>query len=201
MESKRSHLRELRDRFHQTLRRSRFAYLSERHNPVVVLSLFSFINGCLSIAIMSGIAWMTSESFIFPSLGPTAFLFFSTPLAHASSPRNALGGHFIGVLAGMASLYLFGLQDAPAVIISGVSGERIGAAALSIGLTSGLMILLRVHHPPAGATTLIIALGFLRTPREMLILMIAVVLLIVQSFIINRLAGVPYPLWSTPPET
>ena len=58
------------------------------------------------------------------------------------------------------------------------------------------MALLRVSHPPAGATTLIVALGIIFQPRELVVIEIAVVLLTVQAVVINRIAGIPYPLWS-----
>lgn len=58
------------------------------------------------------------------------------------------------------------------------------------------MVLFRVPHPPAGATTLIVSLGILRTPAHLVILMAAVVLLALQAFVINRLAGLPYPIWA-----
>jgi CBS-domain-containing membrane protein len=61
------------------------------------------------------------------------------------------------------------------------------------------MVLARVPHPPAGATTLIVSLGILREPDQLVILMVAVVLLVVQGFLINRLAGIPYPVWSPRP--
>ncbi|MEO6891518.1 MAG: HPP family protein, partial [Ktedonobacteraceae bacterium] len=57
---------------------------------------------------------------------------------------------------------------------------------------------LRSPHPPAGATTLIISLGLLTRPWQLLLLMGAVVLLTLQALAINRLAGIPYPLWSPP---
>jgi hypothetical protein len=55
---------------------------------------------------------------------------------------------------------------------------------------------LRSPHPPAGATTLIISLGILIKPWQVLLLLVVVVLLILQAFAINRLAGIPYPLWN-----
>jgi CBS domain-containing membrane protein len=61
------------------------------------------------------------------------------------------------------------------------------------------MVIARVPHPPAGATTLIVSLGILREPDQLLILMVAVVLLVAQGFLINRLAGIPYPVWSPRP--
>jgi CBS domain-containing membrane protein len=63
-------------------------------------------------------------------------------------------------------------------------------------VSSGVMVLLRAPHPPAGATTLIVSLGLLVAPEKLLILMIAVVLLTVQAFVINRAAGIDYPVWS-----
>lgn len=178
--------------------RFRFSNLAERHESRWLLSLFSFINGCLSIAIMATVALVSGQPFIFPSLGPTAFLFFYTPLAPPASPRNTIIGHLIGALAGFGSLLIFGLQDVGPALTTGVTAERVGAAALSLGLTSGLMVLAKAPHPPAGATTLIISLGILRTFDQIIVLMVAVVLLTCQALVINRLAGLPYPRWSAP---
>lgn len=180
------------------LLRLRYANMAERNESRWLISLFSFINGCLSIAIMAMVAHFSDQPFIFPSLGPTAFLFFYAPLAPPASPRNTIIGHLIGALSGLGSLMIFGLQDVGPALITGVSNERVGAAALSLGLTSGLMLLAKAPHPPAGATTLIISLGILRTFGQIVVLMIAVVLLTFQALIINRLAGLPYPLWSAP---
>lgn len=169
------------------------------------MAAFSFINGCLSIAIMSLAALITSQPFVFPSLGPTAFLFFFTPTAPSASPRNTIYGHAIGAAAGWASLWIFGLQHAGPALAVGVTWPRVLAAALSLGLTSGLMVLARAPHPPAGATTLIISLGLLPHLQQLGVLMFAVVLLVLQAIIINRLAGIDYPLWAArraiaPPE-
>jgi hypothetical protein len=48
----------------------------------------------------------------------------------------------------------------------------------------------------ASATTLIVSLGILREPGQLAVLMLAVVLLVIQGFVINRLAGIPYPRWA-----
>lgn len=177
-------------------RRLRLAPLMAHHDHTAVLGSFALINGFISIALMSLLALVTHEPFIFPSLGPTAFLLFYTPHAAAASPRNAFAGHLIGVLCGYLALVVFGLQDAGPAVTSGVDLARTGAAALSLGLTAGLMVWLAVPHPPAGATTLIVSLGILATPDELVVLMVGVVLLIAQGFVINRLAGIDYPLWA-----
>ena len=177
-------------------RRFQLKSLLSNHSRIPVLALFGFVNGCISIGIMAGLAIITRSPFIFPSLGPTAFLFFYTPTAPPASPRNALVGHGIGVVAGYLSLVITGLTLAGPAFEVGVTGSRVIAAALSLGLTSGLMVLLKSPHPPAGATTLIISLGIMTKPLHLLILMCAVVLLTAQAFIINRLAGIDYPLWN-----
>lgn len=43
---------------------------------------------------------------------------------------------------------------------------------------------------------MIISLGILTEPAHLGVLMLAVGLLTVQAFAINRLAGVPYPRWA-----
>ncbi len=178
-------------------RRLRLPALERRHNSVIVLGTFSLVNGFLSIALMALAAYLTGAPLVFPSLGPTAFLLFYTPRAAAASPRNTLAGHTIGVLAGYASLAAFGLTTAGPAGGHEVTAARVGAAALSLGLTAGFMVWLRVPHPPAGATTLIVSLGVITEPADQAVVMLGVLLLLVQGFVINRLAGIDYPLWAS----
>jgi len=180
-------------------RRARLPALTQRHDSTLVLGLFAFVNGLIAIAVMALAAFVTGEPFVFPSLGPTAFLLFYTPLVPASSPRNTIGGHAIGAAAGYLALVVFGLTDNAPALATSVTGARVGAAALSLGLTSGAMVWARVPHPPAGATTLIVSLGILREPEQLAVLLLAVALLVVQGFAINRLAGIPYPAWRPAP--
>ena len=131
-------------------------------------------------------------SFAWPNGVPVLLLTASVP---AASPRNTLYGHFIGAAVGWGCLLAFGLQGEGPSTAVGVTWERVLAAGLSLGLTSGLMVLVRAPHPPAGATTLIISLGVLHEFEHLVVLMFAVVLLTLQAIGINRLAGIPYPLW------
>lgn len=177
-------------------RRFGLTSLEQRHDSVLVLGAFALVNGCISIAIMAFAALVTGQPFMFPSLGPTAFLLFYTPLAVAASPRNTVAGHLIGVIFGYSALVIFGLLEAGSAMSEGFSLTRVFAAAFAVGFTSAFMIWLRVPHPPAGATTLIVSLGILVRPEQLAVLMLAVVLLTGQGIIINRLAGLDYPLWA-----
>lgn len=174
--------------------------LTTRYSHRSVMAGFSFVNGTVSIALISFLALLTQQAFIFPSLGATAFILFHIPLAEPASPRNTLSGHLIGALAGFASLYLFGLADSPSAMAAGVDPARVGAAALSLGVTGFMMVWLRVPHPPAGATALIVSLGLMHELEQLPILMAGVVLLLLQAFTLNRLAGLPYPLWRARPS-
>lgn len=174
----------------------RLAWLLDRFSERPMWALFMFINGFVTIAILAGVAMISHTPFVFPSLGPTAILLFYTPLSPTASPRHTICGHALGILCGYGSLLLMGLQHAPPAIEVGVDSRRIMAAALSLAFTGALMILFKAAHPPAGATTLIVSLGIVTKPFYLLVIEIAVALLVGQAIVINRLAGLDYPLWA-----
>ena len=66
---------------------------------------------------------------------------------------------------------------------------------VGLALTDAVLLLLRSSHPPVGATTQIVSLGFLQTPPEMAAQMAGVVLLTVVEWSINRDSGVLVPVW------
>jgi CBS domain-containing membrane protein len=177
--------------------RLRLTSLLERFSERPVWALFMFINGFITIAILAGVSKISHTPFIFPSLGPTAILLFYTPLSPTASPRHTICGHAVGILCGYGSLLLLGLQHAPPAVLVGVDTRRIMAAALSLACTGALMILFKAAHPPAGATTLIVSLGIVTKPSYLLVIEVAVALLVGQAMVINRLAGLDYPLWAS----
>lgn len=183
------------------LQRLRLTRLLGRFQERLVWAAFMFINGFVTIALLAATAMVTRIPFIFPSLGPTAFLLFFTPNAPTASPRHTVYGHAIGIFCGYGALWLMNLQHAPPALVTGVDLHRVIAAALSLAATGALMILCKAAHPPAGATTLIISLGIVTRPFYLVIIEVAVVLLCLQAIAINRLAGLDYPLWArrTPP--
>src|ERR1035441_127928 len=111
------------------------------------------------------------------------------------APRTTILGHAIGLICGYAAFELTVASSPPFGLHPGVHAARVLAAALSLSATGAFMALFRVSHPPAGATTLIVSLGIISQPRELVIIEIAVILLTAQALAINRLAGIPYPLW------
>jgi CBS domain-containing membrane protein len=157
--------------------------------------------GSLVVIGLSGLwAWLFKEPLLFPSLGATAFLFFETPMAEVGTPRNAVIGHLVAIVAAIASLGAFGLLGEPSVYVQGVTPARIGAVAFSVAVTGGVLRVLRAAHPPAGATTIIVSSGLLAKPHQIAAVAAGVLLITAAGWTLNRLMGVPAPRWSGPPR-
>src|SRR5215472_12369950 len=184
------------DYIRSLLRYLRLNWLLQHFPERLVRSIYVFVNSFITIAVLALLALVTRNPFVFPSLGPTAYLLFFSPLGKTSSPRHTIYGHAIGLVCGYAAFALTGAGALPFGTHQGIFWPRILSAALSLSVTGALMVLLDVSHPPAGATTLIVSLGIISKPRELVIIEIAVFLLVAQALAINRLAGLPYPLWS-----
>ena len=176
--------------------RLRLTWLLQRFPERPLWALFMFVNGFVTIALLAVVAMVSHTPFVFPSLGPTAILLFVTPLSPTASPRNTLYGHAIAIVCGYGSLLLTGLNQAPPALVTDINSRRIVAAALSLALTSALLVLFKSVHPPAGATTLIVSLGIVTNVFYLFILEIAVAILVLQGILINRAAGLDYPLWA-----
>jgi CBS-domain-containing membrane protein len=76
--------------------------------------------------------------------------------------RNVAFGHAIGLAAGLLAVYLTGAAREPAVmdmVQDTLSLERVAASVIALGLSLAVQHRLKLMHPPAEATTLIVALG------------------------------------------
>jgi CBS domain-containing membrane protein len=183
------------DHIFSFFRKLRLDWLLLHFPPRLVRSAYVFVNGFITIGVLALLALVSRNPFVFPSLGPTAYLLFFSPLGRTSSPRNTVLGHAIGLVCGYAAFAATGAGALPFGAHPGIFWPRILAAALSLSATGAFRVLLDVSHPPAGATTLIVSLGIISQPRELVIIEIAVFLLVAQALAINRLAGLGYPLW------
>lgn len=179
-------------------RRLRLDWLLLHFPPRLVRSVYVFVNGFITIGVLALLSLVSRNPFVFPSLGPTAYLLFFSPLGRTSSPRNTIFGHAVGLICGYVAFVATGAGALPFGVHAGIFWPRILAAALSLSATGAFMVLLDVNHPPAGATTLIVSLGIISRPRELVIIEVAVFLLVAQALVINRLAGLRYPFWSSP---
>jgi CBS-domain-containing membrane protein len=167
---------------------------------MVLRAAYVFVNSFLSIGLLALLAVTTGVPFVSPSLGPTAYQLFFSPLAPSSAPPQALIGHALGLICGYLAFRLTRIPMFSVLASRHFDWRAVLAAALSLAGTAALMILVRTSHPPAGATTLIVSLGIITEPSHLMVMELAVAVLTVQAFCINRLAGIPYPAWKEVPS-
>lgn len=106
------------------------------------------------------LAVVTGQVFLFPSLGPTAVMLAHEPQHRSSRPYAVLVSHAVGFAAASVSVMLFGIGFAPSVFETHTVGlARAGAAVLALALAVFLEVVFHAEHPPAAATTLLVALG------------------------------------------
>lgn len=174
---------------------------SGRRTQILVLAFVS-VAGFTALAIISLAAYLTALPLLFPPLGPSAFILFHTPMAAPASPKHVILAHATALASGLLALRLAHLLFPGAGLLepSLVSWPRILAIAGAMALCSAAMIGGRFHHPPAAATALIAAMGFLESWVQVVGLLVAVLLLVAEAFVLNRVVGgLPYPLWRSDP--
>lgn len=152
-------------------------------------AVYAAVLSLVVVAASGAVGLALHQPWLFPSLGPTVMLFFESPSQKASKPLNTLVGHGVGLLAGVAMLYAFGLQNARPAPVGGLTPSYLLAGALSVGLTTMVLTLLKTPHPPAGATTLIVSLGTLTSGTELLAMVGAVILITIMGWGLNLLFG------------
>ncbi|QFU82230.1 HPP family protein [Natronorubrum aibiense] len=127
------------------------------------------------------LAWLSGLALLFPSLGPSAFVLALFQDGDATAPRRVIGGHVIGVVAGLLVYHLLasGLSMTTAADPASLEGLRLAASGVfATTLTAGGMLATDTRHPPACATTLIVSLGLLSTLLEGVLIVAAVVVLV-----------------------
>ena len=111
--------------------------------PVKKIGL-ACLGSFLIITVLALLADATSTPLILGSFGATCVLVFGYPDASFSQPRNVVIGHITTTFIGLLFLtYL---------------GPNLWSLALAVALAFGIMLLLRVVHPPAGSNPVIIFL-------------------------------------------
>lgn len=142
--------------------------------------ILTLIPGLLGLA--------TGNVWLFPSLGPTAFLQAATPQHESARPYNVLVGHVTGAVAAIVAVLLLHAGAEPTVFSEHkLFLGRVLASALAVALTLLLHVLLRANHPPAAATTLLIALGgFKITAKDMTALLIGILIITLAGELMRR---------------
>ena len=174
-------------------------FLLARGDEMSVVSVFTAINGGLTILIISLLAWLCDLPLLFPALGPTSFILYNAPLSRAAAPRSIILGHFIGISCGVGSLLVFSFLGGEAITLQS-GGAALCSASLALAGTCYCLVRCSCPHAPACASALIVALGAASTWTAVLGMAAAVVLVTAQAFALNRLVCLPVPLWAPRPR-
>ena len=153
------------------------------------VGVYAAVTSVIVLAGLGGLAIAFRQPLLFPSVGPTVMVLAERPRSASAHPRNVVLGHLVGVAAGVAALVVCGLWSHPSVIVDGVTLPRIAAAALSLAATSLLLQLLHAPHAPAGATTLIVSLGLLKSADALLAIVVAISFVTAVATALNLLSG------------
>jgi CBS-domain-containing membrane protein len=184
--------------------RLRFGYLLRGlQNRRMLQVIFVLTAGVTALGTITAMAYLTNLMLLFPPLGPSAFILFHTPLAETASPRNVIMAHTLALVTGLVSVVLADaiIPHAGVPAGAGLNWASVVAIATAMGLASIAMVVLNCVHPPAAATALVAAMGFLNNIVQVGGVLIAVIILVFEAIVFNRiLGGLPYPLWRFDPE-
>lgn len=131
------------------------------------------------LALLATVSWATGRPFVFPSLGPSAYV-LATDGEGELGARRVVGGHVVGVVAGLLAYHLLapGLTLASLPAAGSPDALRLAASGtLSVALSAAGMVASGTEHAPAAATTLIVALGLLAAPVDGAVIVAAVAVL------------------------
>ncbi|GAA6619515.1 HPP family protein [Scytonema sp. NUACC26] len=160
---------------------------STRPNPVPDYIWAPLASGGLMLLVgLLGLA--SHQPLIFPSLGPTAFLQAEQPEQPSAKFYNVVVGHLLGLGAGLLAVKLLGADNAPSVLgTAQLAPVRVWAAVLAGMLNMLAGLLLNASHPPAAATTLLVALGgFKPNLHSVVIIIIGVLIVAVGGEMLRR---------------
>jgi len=131
--------------------------------------------------VLGTLAWASGQPFIFPSLGPSAFILAFQRDGDRTDLASVAVSHLIGGVAGLVAYTLLAsgvslVADPAAFSMAGF--RLVTSATLSIVATSWGMIATDTVHAPACATTLIVSLGLLSTPLQVTTIVVGVGVLV-----------------------
>ena len=140
-------------------------------NKSVLAGLFSAI----TIGALTLLTYKTELGvFLIASFGSSMVLLFGYPESTFAQPKNIFFGHLLTSLVGVFFLHLIPF---PLYII----------IPISVGFGIGLMILLKVAHPPAGGNPIIVIMGSVSLDYIINPIIIGTGIILIFGIVLNRL--------------
>ncbi|MCU4924521.1 HPP family protein [Halobacteria archaeon AArc-dxtr1] len=154
------------------------------------------VNVFLHFTVLGLITLVTGRPFLFPSLGPSAYLMATGEKARAEGAYHVIGGHAVAVASGLIAYALLGNEVSAYVVFAqpdpALSWDLVylwASATVAMMLTTTAMLLTKTNHAAACATTLIVALGLMGGLEDAVIIVTAVAILwTFHEWVISTLA-------------
>ena len=153
-----------------------------RHMPMPVWRFIPVagIGAFLAVLVLGAISQYGSLPLLIAPFGASCVLLFAAHSSPLSQPVNVVGGHVVAGLVGVACHFIW-------------PGQFVMAAA-AIGLAIMAMMVLRVVHPPAGATALV---AYLTATSWLFIIfpvLVGSILLVGLALVYHQVTDNIYPL-------
>ncbi len=158
-----------------------------RHQPEMHCACWikSGLGAMVGMGFVGWLGSVTAEPFLIAPFGASCVLLFGVPKSPLAQPANVIGGHML------AAVVALGFRS--------FLPPDWWAVAIVVGLVIGLMVAVRLTHPPAGATPVVIMLS---DPGPMFLLepmLVGTVALVAIAWVVHKLPPhTPYPMVQEP---
>jgi len=165
-----------------------------------VIAGVTAVNAALAVLVLSMFTWLTDLPLVFPALGPSSFILFSSPLSKPAAPRSVIMGHWVCLASGYTAWRLVSFMTEQTISIDQNGWPLMLSASLALGMGGLLMVRLDCPHPPACASALVVAIGAVTSIANIILMAGVIVWLAYQAVVMNRFAGLPVSRWRFMPR-
>lgn len=154
-----------------------------RHQPTQSMraSCIEGLGGILAIGVAGACGAYSGAPLIMAPFGATCVLLFSVPQSPLSQPANVIGGHFLAALIGVIAYKFLPYEW--------------WSIALAVGVAIAAMSVLRLTHPPAGASPIVVFADHAGWSFVTVPVLVGAVMLVLIAIVFHRMAKTPYPLY------
>ena len=152
-----------------------------RHQPKATLrtAVLAGVGAMIGMGVLALASTFTPWALLMAPFGASCVLLFAVPESPLSQPMNVVGGHVLATLVSLGTL--------------AVLPHSWWAVAVAVGLSIGLMVVLRVTHPPAGADCVVVFMTQAGWSFVFVPVLTGSVVLVAIAYAYHRTSGTAYP--------